>query len=702
MRRSRPFRGTSLLAAVATGAVLVSSLVPAVAPRAWAADAGAQAQPTWCDPHAAGLVPVLQIDLPEAAAWGDRDVPYDVDATDQVAGGFDRIGYCLEVDGPSGPQHVWTAMEPFTTDASRLGLQTKQGQAVRQRVDDLEVVSDVPGVVSGPGQSGWLEMWPNTYAAGTSGQVANASAQSFDSDDSISAGMGYGSFQVHRVGATRDAALAPQPVLAVNTFTGAGGDPLSIGIGRSSSGHSDWTHAFNAGDLTTKRLTVYARPAVVSLTAAPQDRQLYPRDARNGATVQVAGTVTDRGVRQVSLTVRRDGRTVFSRSQPAGAFDFRPRIEAGLHQYTFELVATGPRGLHRTAGVWGGVVAGDVYAVQGQSNAVAARYTGSASGEESPFLRSYGTPNPSAHLSAADRVWHEGIGDLTNQSGSIGMWPARMGRTLIDTYGVPVAILNGGRGGQAIGYFQRSDGAPDDLSTNYGRFRQRLTGAGVLDDVRGLLWYQGEADGDNAGVHVAGFTTLLEDWRSELGGAVGGTEYFVFQVRTAPCNNSTTIATRDAQRRLGDTHDVTVVSTTALSGHDGCHFAWVDGYREMGDHAFDLVARDLHGGPSAGVAPPNPDTAAFTTQDLTEITVRLRSDDPLTVDAGAGADFRVDGADVTVTDVTYAGQGRLVLTLSGPATGATGVSYVAHLRAGPEITNESGAGLLAFGPLPLG
>lgn len=57
---------------------------------------------------------------------------------------------------------------------------------------------------------------------------------------------------------------------------------------------------------------------------------------------------------------------------------------------------------------------------------------------------------------------------------------------------------------------------------------------------------------------------------------------------------------------MGDTLGVTVLSTTGLSGHDGCHYAWAQGYREMGDHAFAVVARDLYQGPAEGVAPPNP------------------------------------------------------------------------------------------------
>jgi hypothetical protein len=152
---------------------------------------------------------------------------------------------------------------------------------------------------------------------------------------------------------------------------------------------------------------------------------------------------------------------------------------------------------------------------------------------------------------------------------------------------------------------------------------------------------------------------------------------------------------------MDNTLGVTLLSTNGLSGHDGCHYAWEQGYREMGDHTFAVVARDLYNGPSAGVAPPNPRSATFSNPERTEVTVQLRGDDPLVVDPGVAADFRVVGSTATVTDVEYRAGGRLVLTLSAPADGATGVSYLSHLRAGPWIVNATGSGLLTFHNLPI-
>lgn len=649
------------------------------------------------------FTPVLGAELPVQANWHNQRPTYTFDRTAELTTGFDRVAYCLELDGPSGSQWVWASMEAFTADPARLGLPTMTGQVTRQRVDDLEVASNVGGVTTGAGQSGYLEMWPNQYSTGTSTQVANSSAQTYDADDNPTANtLGHGSFQVHQVGATRPSTVAPKTVFAVNNFTSAGTTPISLGIGSRPEGHPDWTFAANAGGYTVRTLTVYARPALVTLTTAPQDRRLYPRDADNTAAVPIAGRVTDPRVEAVRVRVSSNGvtrdHTVAVR---AGGFAVTPRIAAGLRAYDLKLWTLGD-GVRRQVGHWTDIVAGDAYVVQGQSNAQANRYVGNAGGEESPYLRSFGSSTPDPTLSGADRTWHHATGDVTYQSGSVGQWAIRMGRRIVDRYRVPVALFNGAHGGQPIAFFQRDDANPERITSNYGRLHQRVTAAGVRANIRGILFYQGESDADNATVHVNGYTTLLADWRTDFGTNIpGGSKYFTYQVRTSPCNNSTTIALRDAQRRLADTHNVVVLSTTGLSGHDGCHYAYVDGYREMGDQTFAVVARDLYAGPSAGVAPPNPQSAEFSDTTHTKIVVRLRSADPLTVEPGAAADFRINGSTATVSSVDYQPGGRLLLTLATPAPEATGVTYLAHLRAGPRITNATGTGLLAFTGIPV-
>ncbi|GAA0950181.1 hypothetical protein GCM10009554_49730 [Kribbella koreensis] len=667
---------------IATTATLQAVVAPAVA------TSSGQSAATSCDTAAAGFTPVLQLDIPQQAGWLNETPPYSLDRTAEIGANFDRVGYCVELNGPDGPQWVWTAMEPFSSDARRIGLPTRPGELVRQRVSDLDVQSNVPSVTSGTGQTGYLEMWPNQYQESASTQVSNASPITFDVDDNPTSPLGYGSFQVAQIGPTRPSDLAAKQVFAINTFTESDNSTLSLGIGTSLTGQPDWTFANNANRYSQRRFTAYVRTAVVALSESPQDRQLIPRDAKGGSTVPVAGRVTDPRVRRVQLRVTSNGHTD-TYSSTSSTFRFTPRIKAGLQEYSFEVRATGP-GFDRVVARRDSVVSGDVYVVQGQSNSEAAKYNGAANVEESEYLRSYGSPTSDPSLSGADRVWHYATGDVTNQSGSIGQWAIRMGRRIVDTYKVPVALVNGAHGGQPISFFQRNDANPDDVTTNYGRLRQRLSAAGVIGQVRGVLWYQGESDNDNAAVHIAGFTALLQDWRSDFGSSA---RYYVYQVRTSPCGNTTAMSLREAQRELGDTAGVTVLSTNGVSGHDGCHYAYLGGYRDLGDHTFAVLARDLYGGTAVGVAPPNPSRVSASGSQLV---VQLRSSDVLTVDAGVAADFRVDGAAVAVSSVAYQAGGKLVLTLSGPATGVTALTYQGHNGAGPWIANATGTGLLAF------
>lgn len=112
-----------------------STATPATGAPATAAPAAAAG----CDAGAVGFTPVLQLNLPTSANWLNKTPPYTLNNTAAIGSNFDRVGYCLELNGPKGVQWVWTAMAPFTTDARRLGLQTFAGQLVRQQVSDLEV-----------------------------------------------------------------------------------------------------------------------------------------------------------------------------------------------------------------------------------------------------------------------------------------------------------------------------------------------------------------------------------------------------------------------------------------------------------------------------------------------------------------------------------------------------------------------------------
>ena len=205
------------------------------------------------------------------------------DRAGAVAGGFDRIGYCLELTGPTGTQWVWTAMSPFTTDARRLGLPTRAGQIVRQRIADLEVATNAPGLATGTGLTGYLEMWPNKYGPARLRPDPRCRDRPVrrrrrrvlpDRVRLLPGARGRG----HPPGAG-----APQTVLAVNGFTSetnrcrsASGPPPTV----SPTGRP----ADNAGRLhRASPDRIRPRRRCSPSSRHPRDRQLYPRDAENRA-----------------------------------------------------------------------------------------------------------------------------------------------------------------------------------------------------------------------------------------------------------------------------------------------------------------------------------------------------------------------------------------------------------------------------------
>ncbi len=694
------------LLAAGSAALMTAVIIPAPGlaaaeePDAWS---------TSCDAEAAGYLPVRGLDLPTAADWKDTTPPYAFDNTGAVDG-FDRIGYCLELSTDTGTRWVWTSMEALGDDQADVGLPTRMEQARHQFVDDLTVASNVSGVRELDGGSGWIEQWPNQYDGTGSRQIPGASDVVRDADDHVLWANGYGSFQVH---AFADAADARGPrdsdqptattVLAVNAFTAPGPQPMDVGIGANPGENPDWTGAGNAGDFTDRRLTFFARPALARLDAAPESRQLVPRPGRTATTVAVpvSGAALDPDVTAVELRVSREGRTTRQRaavSPTSPKFSFTVTLPVALTATDLEVTALtadgGRHRIHRAVDV----VAGDVLLVQGQSNAQAGEQANSTSsdGDRSRWVRTYGTSNNNQpRLAAAIGGWTYAMGDNIQRVGAIGQWAVRMGQLMSAELRIPIAVVNGARGGKGIGYFARNDSDPTDGSTGYGMLLDRLGRAGLAEPgtVDAVLWYQGEADRDDAAKHVAGFTELVADWREDLGAKL---PVYVDQVRSSPCDQAHPVALRDAQRRLPETIDnLRVLSTTGLNGHEGCHFHYADGYRTLGEHTAAVLLAGLYRPDGPRVAPPDPTAARLLEDQPNQLVVTLRSPaGSLTVEDGAAADFRVPGA--VVRSVQWRrGQG-LVLTLDRPVPADATVAYVCHHGAGPRMIDARGMGLLAF------
>lgn len=719
---STPRRAVSLLAVatlVATSMLLSADPAALATPLASAPAAPAApattASATACDDEAAkeGSQVIQQVDLP-TSRW---DGKWAYDTTAQL-GAFDRVGYCLELGKQGTTQSVFTSMQAFTTDPSRLGLPTAVGDIRRQRVSDLHVWSTAANVPSGDHPQGYIEMWSTDFDPAASGQVPGASATTYDADDRPSATGTYGSFQVHAIGTDLTDATTPATVLAVNGWNNSS-FTLDLGIGTSTSSNPDWTFAHNAATLSTRRLTVYARPALVTLEESPQNLRLYPSGSDGTGDIAVSGRVSD-AVTALHLQVRPEGEAQWATSTvdiaQDGSFSGHVPIPAELRNREARLVAVTSSG-ERTVGHWNGLVAGTVVVLQGQSNAEAIGMTAAdqaaANSHASEWVRSFGSPEQNAVLSGAEQTWNYAqgnrgsIGDKRWNAGHVGMWGVTMGDELARETGVPVAVINGAKGGQVIEYFARNTADRGDLTTNYGRLYNRMRNAGLLNQVDALLFYQGESDHDRAVAHVEGFGGLLEGWTHDFAreANAGNIDYYAFQVRSSCAAATVGITLREAQRTLPTTfpdYRLKTLSTTGVPRHDGCHYPFAGGYESIAGQVSGVLLRDLFDRDGGGYTAPNPQSV---TGSATSSVVELQlqdADDSLRISGDPSGDFALVGSPARITRVTNAGGGLLRLTLDGPlGAGATALTYYGHVGTGPTIATNRDVGLMSFDAFPL-
>ncbi|MGD7788257.1 sialate O-acetylesterase [Propionibacteriaceae bacterium Y1700] len=635
-----------------------------------------------------GLTEVRSVPLPARANFG-RGVPFDRDVGTVATP--ERVGYCLEETREGRTDWVFSSMAD-TGKASDIGLPVGPGQVTRQFAEDLTVRTNRPEVAAVQGGRGWLEMWPNSYGPAASRLVPGVwdgeeyvTDRLLDTDDRPDERSSYGSFQLHTL---IDDQLST--AFAVNGWMHGGAD-LDVGLGTAAAGSPDWTGARNGGDGAQRRLSFYARTAPVVLEQAPQNDQVVARhgDARE-VTVPVSGRIVDEAVDSVTLVVARAGRDEEVDLEVSGErFSGEVTIPVGLEETELQVrVRIGDQ--ERTVERISGVVAGDAYLIQGQSNAEAKQWADSGRSGQNRYVRTFGSTTADAGVSTADREWHEARSDTAVDSGAVGQWAVRMGQRIVEEQQVPVALISGAHGGQAIAFYQRNDADPADPQTNYGRTLQRLDASGVRGAIRAVFWYQGETEADDAPRHITGFTSYLEDLRDDLGDPI----VYVHQVRQSPCTRPERIALRDAQRRLADTHRVQIQSVTGIDATYECHFHYQNGYRDLGDANYNLLHRDFYGGPSDGVSAPDV-VRARRGAAPNEIVLELRVPaDQLTAEPGVGRDFRLGGQPI-VTDVTWQPDG-LHLMINRPVRPGDEVTYLGSLEPGPRVRNATRVGLLAF------
>ena len=247
------------------------------------------------------------------------------------------------------------------------------------------------------------------------------------------------------------------------------------------------------------------------------------------------------------------------------------------------------------------LVAGDVYVVQGQSNAAALSYSGSSSLYQDEYLRVYsgGYRNSSGLLN--DDQWYYAQGDGNEDSGgNAGQWGLALAKMIKDQLDIPIAIFNGADGGKPISFFERPVDYTSSTDSNYGRLFYRLNKTGLKNYVRGILWSQGEADSFSNGLsteqYKSSFETLMSYWQDDYPNIQN---YFIFQTRDCDCGtiSSGRKKIKEAQRLVAlENENVFIMPTTGMQVHtDNCHFPFYNGYEKFALRIFPVVMTEIYG-----------------------------------------------------------------------------------------------------------
>ena len=282
---------------------------------------------------------------------------------------------------------------------------------------------------------------------------------------------------------------------------------------------------------------------------------------------------------------------------------FKIEIEAVLANYS--IVLNGINGsvlypIKNPIGRGNNIVSGDVYVIQGQSNAVAKMYDGSSSDFKNEFIRVYANgTNDTSSLLENDK-WFEGDGDVPiYTNGNTGQWGLKFAYNIIQNEKIPVAIFNGARGAKPISYFDKSFKEENQSLNNYERLLYRLNETNLRNAVKAVVWSQGESDANTSILnYYNSFKRLRSQWKADL----NSLQYFYIFQSKSECGDGDLMLVKEAQRKLASDHkDIRIIQTASLkyapplSASIDCHFSFKGGYEEFGNRLYQLVKRDIYG-----------------------------------------------------------------------------------------------------------
>lgn len=327
----------------------------------------------------------------------------------------------------------------------------------------------------------------------------------------------------------------------------------------------------------------------------PITAQIYQRDELNRGTVNIKGRLYTEGFTDVAVIAKKDKKNYYYKKQKltfqAGdllnaPFLFQPIITAGLVEYEFYFYAF--RGLDSVlVRESTQVLCGDNIIIYGQSNAEA-----NDSNELAKFKDEFKYGRTTfANFQTNDYAWFPTMKWNHYMSGLIGL---EIQKQLIETYKIPIGIINGAVGNKSIDELMiRNEKNHEDIQYYYGQMLKKANKIGLSKTARIFVWRQGESEAfeaNRAEVYPTKFAQLrkqiLEDYP-------GVKKMYVFQNNIYWADNSKAGDLRDFQRKINQIYaDCEGLSTIGTPGFDGLHYTF-EGYQLNGQELSRLIAKDF-------------------------------------------------------------------------------------------------------------
>jgi len=452
-----------------------------------------------------------------------------------------------------------------------------------------------------------------------------------------------------------------------------------------------------------------------SFTEFPDSLQLYARDANtNLATVIISGNESSNQFTAVELNVYRENVLIHNQTETlvynAGTalFNLQYDITAELANYNFEFNAIDANGTVTLVKEASDVVAGDVFIIDGQSNAECRMRSTSASIYQNDFIRVFDSGTQYSNQLLNTSKWF--IGDVDgdrNADGNTGQWGAKLAAEIITNHQIPVAIFNGAHGGTPISFHQKNDLDPLDLSTNYGRLLYRLNQTNLTDAVKAIYWYQGESDANasmSEQVYYDLWIELYNDWKSDFSNTL---QFYIHQIRLG-CNGTPekVVEVQSAQFQLAeDLSDVQIMTAKGIPFHtDNCHYDFIGGAEEIGNRMYQLLNRDIYNNQSqTNIDAPQPALAYFS--DINQITIELKNqNDNYNFELGTEQYFSFSDTTNLIASVVYNGAYSYQLNMTKPVSNLTSFTFYGFGGSGitsPSLKNANNIGMVSFKNFPI-